>query len=317
MTEGGIKLDYINPDGSLAGSQRGLIISYYDQTAILSPFNIDKTHFSHLPNVICTINDNVIELNNSRLAMPFLIRIWNIKYNGINQASDLTLNFPKKNQYLNDVKLDNVNDINISFWTKYLPSIYAHDINIITEIGAVIHYNNKVTGMVVTHVNDKSIIINTYTLKQIINGQDYNYSNLYYGLSINNHNKLYVKENWELYDNCLMKDDIILTIEDIPVEILNKRPVMFFDKFNQYINFDTWITCMFLEKEKDTLKFKILRNDKQFEIIIPRKPLSNIIQFPYYADIDKMSLEKLLILDEERTRKIRDDIQKNPKILFV
>ena len=92
---------------------------------------------------------------------------------------------------------------------------------------------------------------------------------------------------------------------------------MFFNKFNQYINFDTWITCMFLEKEKYTLKCKILRNDKESEISIPRKPLSNIIQFPYYADIDKMSLEKLLILNEERTRKIRDDIQKNPKILFV
>jgi hypothetical protein len=106
--------------------------------------------------------------------------------------------------------------------------------------------------MVIEHLNNKSIIINTYTLKQLINGQDYFYANLYYGLSINDNNNIYVKQDWDQYTNCLIKDDIILEIENTPVSMH-----MYFDKFNKYIYIDTWITCMYMEKENHELKFKI------------------------------------------------------------
>jgi len=311
MIEGSIRVDYLNSEGSVTGYQNGLIMSYHNQTVIFTPFNINRNHFTHSPNAVCVYNDTVINMNESRLSYPFLIRIWNIKPLGINPASELTNNFPKKNHIINKFKIDKVNDVNINLWHKILPSIFVHEIDYLADIGSVIHCNNKVTGIIISHLNNKSIIINTYTLKQLINGQDYLYANLYYGLSINEDNKIYVKQDWEQYNNCLLKDDIILEIKNIPVSM-----EMLFEKFNKNIYIDSWITCMYMEKENDELKFKILRNRREMEISVPRIPLYNIMQIPYYSDNEEqISFEKINTL--ERYAYIGVDLQKNSKKLFV
>ena len=43
--EGAIRVDYLNSDGSVAGSVNGLIMSYHNQSVIFTPFDINKTHF--------------------------------------------------------------------------------------------------------------------------------------------------------------------------------------------------------------------------------------------------------------------------------
>lgn len=311
MIEGSIRVDYLNSDGSVAGSQNGLIMSYHNQTVVFTPFKINRDDFTHLPNAVCVYNDTVIEMNQSRLSHPFLIRIWNIKSIGVNPASELTINIPKKNHMINHHKIDKINDVNINFWHIVLPSIFMHEVDIMVDVGSVVQSNNKVTGIVVSNLNKKSIILNIYTLKQLINGQDYLYSNLYYGLSVNKENKIYVKQDWEQYTNCLVKDDIILEIENLQVSMY-----MLFDKFNKNIYIDSWITCMYMEKENDELKFKILRNGEQMEINVPRIPISNIMQIPYYTDIkDNISFEKINIL--ERCSVIGNNLQMNPNKLFV
>lgn len=312
--EGIIRIEYLNAGGLVAGIQNGLIMSYYDQTVIFTPFKIDKTHFTHLKNAVCMIDNKVIELNESRFVHPYLLRIWTIKYIGINPVSELTINFPKKNHYINDTKLDVVNDNFINMWHIILPPIYAHEISTPVEIGSIIHFNNKVTGMVVTHFQNKSIIINTYTLKQLINGQDYYYANLYYGLSLNEHKQFYVKEDWDQYENCLIKNDIILEIEDVPISMY-----MYFERFNKDIYIDAWITCMFMEKDNEILRCKIIRDEKIINIKIPRKPLSILMQIPYYSDdVDQVSFENLsLNSTNERLNKIGNELKKNPRKLFV
>jgi len=312
IIEGAIRVDYLNVDGSIVGSQNGLIMSYYDQTVIFTPFNINKDHFSHLKNAVCVFKDKIIEMNESRLSHPFLIRIWNIPSNGINPSSEITINFPKRNHYLNNIKLDIVNDININFWHITLPSLYAHEINIVTELGSVIHYNNKVTGMIVSVLNNKSIIINTYTLKQLINGQDYNYANLYYGLSKTPNNEFYVKEDWEQYENCLVRNDIILEIENIPISMY-----MYFEKFNKDIYIDSWITSMYMEKDTHELRFKILRDNKELYINVPRKPFYYQMQIPYYSNEDEQVSFEKIHMNKDRFAKIGYDLQKNPKQIFV
>jgi len=311
MIEGSIRVDYLNSDGSIAGSQNGLIMSYHNQTVIFTPFKINKNHFTHLENAICVYNDIIIEMNESRLSEPFLIRIWNIKSLGINPSSELTNNIPKKNHYVNDIKIDKINDININFWHKNLPSVFVQEIEMIIDIGSVVHCNNKVTGIVINHFDNKSIIINTYTLKQLINGQDYFYANLYYGLSINHENKIYIKQDWDQYNNCLIKDDVILEIDNTPVGMH-----MYFDKFNKNIYIDSWITLMYMEKENHELKFKILRNEKEIYINIPRIPIKNIMQIPFYSNNEEYaSFEKINTLD--RYSNVGIDLQMNPKRLFV
>lgn len=311
MIEGSIRVDYLNSDGSVAGYQNGLIMSYHNQTVIFTPFKINKDHFTHLQNAICIYKDNIIEMNESRLSYPFLIRIWNIKFLGINPASELTNNIPKKNHIINYIRIDKLNDININFWHKVLPSIFAHELEFIVEIGSIVHCNNKVTGIIVENLNDKSIIINVYTLKQLINGQDYLYANLYYGLSINKNNKIYVKQDWDQYNNCLIKDDIILEIENIQVNMY-----MLFDKFNKHIYIDSWITSMYMEKENDILTFKILRDNKEMNIKVPRIPIKDIMQIAYYSNVEEHpSFEKINIL--ERYSILGHDLQINPQRLFV
>lgn len=324
VIDGSIQVSYINEQGITVNTQNGLMMSCYDQTVIFTPLNINKSHFSHLKNAVCIIDDKVYELKESRLAHPFLIRIWNIKYTGINPVSELTINFPKKNHYIKDQKIDMVNDIYINMWHVILPSIFAHEINIIVELGSVLHYNNKVSGMVVTHFQDKSIIISTYTLKQLINGQDYFYANIYYGLSLNQKNNIYVKEDWEQYENSLVKDDIILEIENVPIVVVEdenkrKKVTLYSDKYNKYVYIDTWITCMYLEKDKDNLQCKIIRNNTEMSVNIPRKPLSIIMQIPYYSnDEDGISFEKISTQSTvERYIKIGQDLKMNPKKLFV
>jgi uncharacterized protein YkvS len=311
MIEGSIRVDYLNSDGSVAGYQNGLIMSYHNQSVIFTPFKINSDHFTHLENAICIHNDIVIQMNESRFAYPFLIRIWNIKSLGINSASELTNNIPKKNHIINNTKIEKINDININIWHKNLPSIFAHEIETIVDIGSIVHYNNKVTGIVIEHLNNSSIIVNTYTLKQLINGQDYFYANLYYGLSINDKNNIYVKQDWDQYTNCLIKDDIILEIENTPVSMH-----MYFDKFNKHIYIDTWITCMYMEKENHELKFKILRNQKEQYINVPRIPIKDIMRIPFYSTTEEQeSFEKINTLD--RYSNIGRDLQMNPKKLFV
>jgi hypothetical protein len=321
VIDGIVRIDYLNPNGSVAGTQNGLIISNYNQSVLLSPFNINKEHYTHSKNALCIFNDQVIELNESRLSYSFLIRIWNIKLVDCNPISKLTINFPKKNHIVNDIKLDSVEDGNINFWNIILPSIFIQSISKIVNISSIIHFNNKVTGIVVSHQNDKSIIINTYTLKQLINGQDFYYSNLYYGLSLNYKNQIYVKENWNQYENCLIKDDILLEIENTPINIFydakGRKPVLYYEKLDKDIYLDSWITCTFMEKDKEQINIKVIRNNIELNINVPRKPLYNEMQIPYYSnDDEQISFEKLKI-NTERYINIGVDLQKNPHKLFI
>jgi hypothetical protein len=321
--DGICRIDFINSDGSISGSQNGLIISNYNQSILFSPFNINKNHFTHAKNAICTYKDNVIELTESRLSFPFLLRIWNITLIEDNPISKLTINFPKKNHILDDIKLDSVNDININFWHCILPSIFVQEINKIVDVGSVIHNNNKVTGIIVMNYQEKSIIISTYILKQLINGHDYLYSSLYYGLSFNNNNQIYVKQNWNQYENCLVENDIILEIENNPIHVYHdvngRKPMLYYEKFDKDIYIDSWITCTFMEKDKEEIKIKVLRNNIELCISVPRKPLYNEMQIPYYSNNeDQLSFEKLSIYSkEERYSKIGYDLQRNPHKLFV
>ena len=302
-----IRVDYLNTDGSIAGSVNGLIMSYYDQSVIFTPFEIDKRHFSHLKNAICIMNDKIIHLNISRLAHPFLLRIWEIPFTGINPASELTISIPKKNHRLYDLnkQVNEINSIDFSIWHQTLPPILAHEIPIIVPIGTVIYFNDKITGYVVTHKYNKSIIINTYSLKQLICGYDYNYANIYYNVGINHQKQFYIKEDWDLYENCLQRHDIILSIEDIPIdrEMSSEEFKIPCEQFqmpceklgiNLYIN--TWLTYMYMEKDNVELSFRIIRNNKEMIVKVPRKPLYTIMQIPYYSDDEsKISFEQIYL----------------------
>lgn len=320
--DGEVKVDYLNANGLTIGSQYGLIMSYHNQSVVFTPFNIDKTHFTHATIATCVYKDTVIELNESRLSYPFLLRIWTIKSIGVNPASELTLNFPKKNHFVGDTKITNIDEANINFWNVILPSIFVHKINSKINIGLCVHYNNKTTGIVVGYYNSTSIIVNTYTLKQLINGQDYYYSNLYYPLSINKDNKLYVVDDWKQYENGLIKNDVLLEIQDIPINIVSdengRKPVLYYEKLNNDIYMDSWITCTFMEKDNHDIKIKILRNQMEQSISIPRKPLHELLYIPYYSSDDNLSFEQLhMHMGIERFDIIGKDLQRNPQKMFV
>jgi len=307
-----IKLDYLNNEGNVIGSQNGLIMSYHDQTVIFSPFNHDKHHFTH-QNAICIINDTVINLTKSRLAHPFLLRIWEIECNRINPASELTINFPKKNHSINKMKIENIQDIDINMWHAVLPPILAHQINMNVDIGSITYINNQVTGIIVATMKNMSIIINVYSLKQLINGFDYNYANIYYGIGIKN-NIFYIQKDFDQYTNCLLENDILVSINGTKVE-----KEMYYEKFNKFLYIDTWITCMYMEKENDNLNVHIIREGVEMTIKVPRKPLDHIIQIPYYSENDtKISFELLTINKSiERFRQIGEDLQVHPEKIFV
>lgn len=305
--EGSIVVNFVNIDGTLAGTQNGLIMSYYDQTIVFTPFDINKNHFSHLTNAYCIINDKVVKMDNSRYSYPFLLRVWTIIYNGINPVSELTILQPKKNHIIDGNKIDMIKDIDINFWNAILPPILAHQIPNTVPIGSISYYNNKVTGMVVTHT-PYIILLNTFTLKLIASGIDYNYANLYYGLSIHTH--FYVKQDWDQYEDGFQIDDIIISVEGIEI-----NTEMHYERLSRKLYIDTWFTYMFMERSE--LSFKIIRKNKELTVKILRKPLYEIMQIPYYSKDDtKISFEALQIYKNECNIKFKYELLKNPKLLF-
>jgi hypothetical protein len=314
---GVISIDFLKDDGTQIGLQYGLIINYYDQTIIFSPFNINKNHFSHAKHAICMINNSIIKLGASRLSYPFLLRVWVLSENiSINPAGDLTINCPKKNHsiYGSDNKIDGIEDININFWHATLPPFFAHAINKKYPIGKITYFNNKPTGIIVSHINNKSIIVNVFTLKQIAAGYDFNYAGLYYKLKMSERKQIYVAEDWYQYDNCLKKDDILLEIEDT---IVGKE--MYYPKLSRDLFIDTWITHMFIDKDNEELECKIIRDGELIKINIPRKPLSNFMQIPYYStDEDKITFETIHVKNDiERYHIAGYDLLKCPRKLFI
>ena len=140
---GVISIDFLKDDGTQIGLQYGLIMNYYDQTIIFSPFDINKNHFSHAKHAMCMINNSIIKLGPSRLSHPFLLRVWVLSENiPINPAGDLTINYPKKNHsiYGSDNKIDAIDDININFWHSTLPPFFAHAINKKYPIGKITYF---------------------------------------------------------------------------------------------------------------------------------------------------------------------------------
>ena len=312
---GVVTLDFLNDQGIKLGSQLGLIMSYYDQTVVFSPFTIDRNNFTHANHISFIINNKVINVNTSRYSYPFLLRVWELPSMGINPSSELTINVPKKahNIYNSDNKIDMITDKDTNLWHGTLPPFFAHEINIKYPLGTVTYFNNKVTSIVVGYRENNSILVNVFTLKQIISGLDFNYSGLYYLCKITPDRKnIYIHEDWDQYDNALKKDDIILEIEDCPID-----KFMFYEKLGREIYLDTWITLMYMEKENINLKFKILRNGKTEKIIVPRKPLYNVMQIPYYSnDNSKISFE-LMHMNDERYKNIALELLYNPKKLFI
>jgi len=257
--DGITKIAYINND-KLIGVQNGLIMSYHNQTFVISPFDNNIDHFTNLSNAICKYGDLVIKLNSSRYVFPYFLRVWEIDHLAVNPASEMTINFPQKNHKINidnningDNKINTIKNIEFNGWHSALPPILMHEINSMYKLGTVLYHNNKITGMIIKHFNSNSIILSMHLLKQVINGTDLNYGNLYYGLKVNNKNQIYVYQDWDIYTNKLKEGDIILQINDNTVN-LN----MLYEKYSNIIGFDTWITIMFLEY--DQLKFKIKRN---------------------------------------------------------
>jgi hypothetical protein len=315
---GATRVEFISEDGKSLGSIYGLIMSYYDQTIIFTPFNINKNHFTHSKNAITHINNKIIKLDQSRYSHPFLLRVWTLALGiSINPSSELTINCPKKNHNIlgSTNTIDEIEDISINFWHRTLPPFYAHVINNTYEIGTIIHFNNKPSGIIVSHLEKKSIIVNTFTLKQIASGLDFYYSGIYYKLKLSVNNEVYVAEDWDLYENSLKKNDILLEINDTPVNVED----MYYSKLSKSLYIDTWITMMYMDINNNNLECKILRDNKIMNINIPRKPLMNLMQIPYYADEpDAISFEKMHVLNYiERYDSIARKLRDSPKLLFI
>jgi len=318
--DGLIWTDFLSDAGEVIGSQNSLIMSYYDQTVLLTPFDIDKNHFTHANYISITIKNKLIHLKISRYSYPFLLRVWQISNNiafGINSSSEMTINYPKKNHYIYGTpqKIDKINDIDINFWHVTLPPFFAHEIIGEYPIGTITYLNNKPTGIIVQVKNAKSIIVNAFTLKQIISGLDFNYSGLYYGIN-QTHNKryFYVSSDWDMYVNSLKKNDIILSINKTPISMY-----MPYDKLSRELFIDTWITLMFMEKDNNELEFEIMRNDSYMKINIQRKPLYELMQVPYYSDdVNNISLGSLHTNQHiERYKLFGEELKKNPQKLFM
>jgi hypothetical protein len=316
--EGIVTINYINDVGEHCGSQQGLMMSFHHQTFVFSPFEYDQKHFTHVKNIIIIYNDKNIEILSTKYVYQYFLRVWEVIGTGINPATDLTINFPNKNHYINDDKIESINKIEYNGWHIVLPSLFFHQINKKYQLGSIIYTKNKITGLVVNHLENTSIIISVYFLKQIMNGLDLHYANLYYSLDIRkneyNINEIYVKDDWEIYPGIqkLEKNDILVKIDDNIVQYN-----MFNDKIKEFVSIDTWITLLYLEKSE--LSIKINRNNNIIDIIIPRIPIHNIMQLKYYSsDSSDITLEKLkLNITDERYIKIGNDILHNPKKIFV
>jgi len=312
IPEGIIDINYINERGQCQGSQKGLMMTYHHQTFVLTGFEVEQTHFSHCNDASFVYKDKNIQLTRSRYVFPFYIRIWEIDKIPVNIASDQTINFPNKNHYINNIKINKICAIEYNGWHITLPPVYFHQINNNYPIGTVIYINNKITGMVVHHLEKTSIIISTYFIKQIIQGYDLNYANLYYSIDKID-NIFYVKDDWDIYpnNNKLEKNDIILEIDNKKINYN-----MFNDKINDYISIDTWITLLFFEKNE--LNIKIKRNNQIMNILIPRIPIHNILQIKYYTTCSSdITFENMILnIGKERYDNIRNDLKYNPKKMF-
>jgi hypothetical protein len=316
--DGIITINYIDDTGKMLGSQQGLMMSFHHQTFVFSPFEIDQTHFTHVSNINLIYKDTLLDIVSHRIVYQYFLRVWEVKGNGINPATEMTINFPNKNHFINNDKIDIINKIEYNGWHIVLPSLYFHQINSLYRIGSIIYTKNKITGMVINNLNETSIIISMYFLKQIMNGIDLNYANLYYGLDIRqndqNLNEIYVKDDWEIYseNNKLEKNDILISIDNSIVKY-----EMYNDKIKEFISIDTWITLLYYDKLEITVK--VNRNNKIIDVIIPRIPIHNILQIKYYSsnpdEITFGEIQKNKTI--ERYAKIGQDILANPKKIFV
>jgi hypothetical protein len=312
MLEGILNIHFINEDGAVYGTQYGLMMSFHYQTVVFTPFVHDSKHFTHSKHAYFTINDKVVELMESRYAYPYFVRVWTTAPTGINSASGMTINFPNKNHIINNgTKIENIKNIEYNGWHISLPPIYVQAINGNIELGTVIQYKNKISGIVVKHHNDESIIIGMYFLKQLINGLDMNYAAIYYGIK-NVDDKIIVAEDWDIYPSGLKINDIILKIEDVKA-----GETMFMNKIDKYIYIDTWIAWMYMENSE--LNITVKRDNNIMNIKIPRIPLSHIMQYKYYSNIpDDITFEKLVLNSKNsRYNMIGNQLKNNPKQLFI
>jgi len=239
---------------------------------------------------------------------------------GINNRSEC-INFVKKNHYCSEnEQVTIIKTINFSDWL-YLPPVYMQSIiNKQIDIGVATYHKNsnthecKISGIVIMHKqiddNINSIVVDVYTLKQIMEHIDDFYSNMYYLFEIVN-NRIYVKENWDIYENLLHVGDRLITIENTPVNLY-----MHHDETNKDLHFETWITMMYMKNE--TLVCKVNRNNQIVNISIPRIPLSNIIQYKYYSENPtEITLEKMYTNPTDiNVKRVYDTICNNPKKLF-
>jgi hypothetical protein len=311
MIEGILNIHFINEDGVVVGSQYGLMMSFHYQTVVFTPFIHVSKHFTHCKHAYFSINDKVIELIESRYAYPYFVRVWNTAPTGVNSASEMTINFTNKNHIVNDSKIDNIKNIEYNGWHVNLPPIYFQAIDKYIELGTVTYHKNKITGIVVKHNNNESIILGMYFLKQIINGLDMNYAAIYYGMC-NVDDKIIVTEDWDIYPDSLKINDIILKIEDVKA-----GETMFMNKIDKYIYIDTWISWMYMEHSE--LNITVKRDNKILNIKIPRIPLSHIIQYKYYSNnSDETTFEKLILNStNSRYSTIGEQLKNNPKQLFL
>ena len=312
---------FLDESDLVVGKQLGLIMSNLNQTVVFTPFDHNKMHFTHSKKAYFIINDTHYEMNSSRYSLHNFLRVWDIVSLGINNKSEC-INFVKKRHYYSENEQINlIQTLNFTGWPIFLPPIYLQEItNTIINIGTAIYHKNsttqecKISGMVIMHKNDNinihSIVIDVYILKQIMDGVDDFYSNIYYLFELVN-NKIYVKENWDLYENLLHVGDRLLQIENTLVDV-----EMHNDEINKKLHFDTWITMMYMKYE--TLDCKILRNNQVLTISIPRIPVNNILQYKYYSEnLNEITFEKMhLNPTDENVMCILDIIHNNPKKLY-
>jgi len=309
--EGILNIHFINEEGLVAGTQYGLMMSFHYQTVVFTPFVHDSKHFTHCSHAYFTLNDKVIELVESRYAYPYFLRVWTTTPTGINSASEMTINFPNKNHSINGKRIENIKNIEFNGWHIILPPIYVQAINKYVELGTIVYNKSKITGIVIKHHNDESIILGMYFLKHIINGLDMNYAGIYYGMSKVD-DKIVVTEDWDLYENGLKINDIILKIEDVKV-----NDTMYMNKIDNYIYIDTWITWMYMDHSE--LNLTVKRNSSIMNIKIPRIPISHIMQYKYYSkNLDDITFEKLILNStNSRYSVIGNQLKNNPKQLFL
>ena len=309
--EGILNIHFINEEGLVAGTQYGLMMSFHYQTVVFTPFVHDSKHFTHCSHAYFTLNDKVIELVESRYAYPYFLRVWTTTPTGINSASEMTINFPNKNHSINGKRIENIKNIEFNGWHIILPPIYVQAINKYVELGTIVYNKSKITGIVIKHHNDESIILGMYFLKHIINGLDMNYAGIYYGMSKVD-DKIVVTEDWDLYENGLKINDIILKIEDVKV-----NDTMYMNKIDNYIYIDTWITWLYMDHSE--LNLTVKRNSSIMNIKIPRIPISHIMQYKYYSkNLDDITFEKLILNStNNRYSVIGNQLKNNPKQLFL